>query len=350
MNTISLLRNAFLALSLSDFLISSTYAAQPADDALSFASRGPLRSDAAADIPEIEISEERAGAIERAQQADGNITAVLPPEVLEHILGYVAAEDVPNVDLTCVDFHKALFRSKNTEQFRTVTPFLRNLQETGQASPLVDTMLSSWPIAHLKIVSGIFKEDLRRLRVNDYPGNLLEGIFEGATAVHLWLNNYTGNLTAETFADSLVLNHLYIEDYTGDLLEGVFSGLERVNELHIRGYTGSNLPEGIFAGLRNGWLSIEDYTGVLPESIFAGLGGHLKSLNLKGFTGILPEGIFDGLWRVTDLYLNDYTGDLTAETFASLQSLQFLSLTGYTGNFPPEERAALESHGVNIAL
>ena len=241
-NPASLLRNTFVALSLGAFLISPTYAGlgdqdfKPNSSSALVPASHAVPSDAENDTTDVPT--------ERVEQ-DANSIASRPIEVLERILQFLPAKDASRAKKVCVNFHEALSGPKYDNLFQ-LTRFLRYLQTSRQASPLVDTLLSG-PLGSMRLSPEIFEEGITELHLDSYIGDFPDEAFDAL-----------GNIQI-----------LHLNDYTGILPDETFSALGNLTWLSLDGYTGSTLPDGIFSALESlTHLDLNDYTGTLPNETY----------------------------------------------------------------------------------
>jgi len=329
MNTMPLLRNAFVALTLGVFLIPSTFAAQANDDEHVTHGGG-----AAALVPYTGLAQDDtdqvsgggAGGAADTTGAEGNPFFELPDELLEKVFLYLDVRGAFFLKETCKKFNQHLTRKYLTtilpEPFK-VGQLLFTLRQTEQSSLFGNRMLVE-PLSDMSMSPEVFREGLQILALTRYTHVLPEGLLAGVTN----------------------LRTLDLRYHTQPLPEGVFDGATNLTDLDLSGYIGNLDPE-TFNGLTDlRSLDLSGYARDIPEGIFARLGS-LDELNINHYTGSLTSGVFDGLGNITLLSLNSYTGNLTNEVFSGLRSLQLLSINDHSGILPDGFIDNLRERGVH---
>ncbi|MDC0349382.1 F-box protein [Alphaproteobacteria bacterium] len=228
MNTVPLLRNAFVALSLGAFLISPTYAAQSDDidmvDVEASSSQSPLRFGATA-IPEGVVPEEQVrGHIKRIQQPTNSIVVVLPPETLQHIFRFLSVRDGVSLRETCYAFYHALSDTRFNRAFKFGT--LLHSMYPPNRSPEFAHGITDLPLALPGSPPSLFREGLTRLHLENHPHALPEGLLAGVPNLRsLYLSNHPHALPEGFLAETLNLIDLYLENHPHALPEGLVDNL-----------------------------------------------------------------------------------------------------------------------------
>jgi len=305
MNTMPLLRNAFVALTLGVFLIPSTFAAQANDDehvthgggaaalvpytglaqddtdvgggaggavdtpfitATEGAGTPTLVSLLRADHPDAQID------LERLDQKD-NAFVMLPDELIHKIISsYLSVHDGVALRETCY----ALYHALSDTRFDRAFNYGRMLHHIvpAQRSPEFAKGAADLPLClRKKDIPSIFIEDISRLDLSGYTHALPEGLLEGSA-----------NL------ESLTLNN-----HTHALPEGLLDGATNLQYLRL-----NNHQHPISAGLLDGaralrWLFLSGHTHALPEGFLTRGVPNLRTLRLRHHTQPLPAGLIEGL-------------------------------------------------------
>ena len=334
MNTISLLRSAFLALSLSAFLTSNAFAASAEErggeqgrsvtSLIAFFSRNVSSEDnqagmASALVPYAGIAQdddhaggggggaaevggaggavdtpfitatEGAGTptlvsllradhpdaqidLERLDQKD-NAFVMLPDELIHKIISsYLSVHDGVALRETCY----ALYHALSDTRFDRAFNYGRMLHHIvpAQRSPEFAKGAADLPLClRKKDIPSIFIEDISRLDLSGYTHALPEGLLEGSA-----------NL------ESLTLNN-----HTHALPEGLLDGATNLQYLRL-----NNHQHPISAGLLDGaralrWLFLSGHTHALPEGFLTRGVPNLRTLRLRHHTQPLPAGLIEGL-------------------------------------------------------
>lgn len=255
MNTMSLLRNAFVALSLGAFLIPNAFSAQ-----------GDVADDEQGQHP---VASRSLSLTEPAQDKDPKTLAPiqqLPEEILKRIFFFLDIKELGRTNRACHQFHSII-----TEPLR-VYRFLHALQIPGIYAK--KKMLSNTPCMRLRVEPDFFADKI--LSIDDYAGVLPKGIFDKLENLKvLGLNGYRGTLPEGVFDKLGSLKSLSLNDYTVDLPDGIFDALGSLSSLELRNYTGI-LPEDVFDDLELlKLLELNDYTGDLPEVLVKTLSDRL---------------------------------------------------------------------------
>ena len=326
MNTIPLLRNAFVALSLGAFLTSNAFAAQANDDEHAGA---PAASSAlvpytaitqdggggaggAVDTPFIKITEEDGTStwtsllpighsdalIDAKRLGDhenprgSSINLLIPEELIQHLCeDYLSVRDGVALRSTCYAFYHALLDTRFDRAF-SFGKLLHHMNPADRA-PEFPNSITDLPLVLPGDFPSIFRNGL--IRLNNHTHALPAGLLAGADNLRfLYLNDYHHDLPARFLAGMTDLRYLYLINHPHPFPEGFLDGLTNLQGLNLNGHP-HPLPEGLLAGAANlESLYLEDHQHALPAGFLDGM-PDLNELCLRGHTQPLPEGFLDGL-------------------------------------------------------
>jgi hypothetical protein len=323
MNTPSLFRNAFVALSLSAFLISPAHAGASDQDCETLPSTLALVSKTAsfgttgASAKDDDGSYASSRKVQQPSeastpQADANISIVLSTEMLQHLYdNFLSIDDTVEAKKTCKALYETFSASRYT-RWLDVAKFLRHPEILPLSTPFATTMLSG-PIAQVRLNPALFQEnstlDLSHYRIS-LPTGALDAL--GGSLQTLFAHGRTDIFSGEAFSSLRNLQLLAVGGEALILSANLLSGLRGLQTLILR-----------------------DYRKVLPARAFEDLGGSLQNLHLTEYTFPLSGRLLDGLVNLRHLTIERESGALPPELFSDLINLETLSILDHKSPFPP---------------
>ena len=224
MNSLPLLRNSFLALSLSAFLIPEAYAAADNnnDQAIGQVARlaSMFENNSLASIHDAQSGGHVTDITRVSPPEDQNITHALPHEMLSHVFSQLSLKDILATKGTCTlfynAFHNAFSDETSTEKFK-VGVFLYHLRKTDQISLRGNGILSS-PLTEARLGPDVFKEGLTHLSFPTYKYDLPEKPFDGlGNVTELYFTNTRCHFSQDNFFGLNTLDLLSIKQHKGSL-------------------------------------------------------------------------------------------------------------------------------------